>query len=87
MIGFLQVISNAYGYGRWSEAVIFTTLILVLIFRPTGLLGQQTGGSSMTAQTAKPSAARARAGMAADSAPLWTSINRYGSSSPLCSSR
>jgi branched-chain amino acid transport system permease protein len=42
VIGFLQVISSAYGYGRWSEAVIFTTLILVLIFRPTGLLGQQT---------------------------------------------
>jgi len=42
VIGFLSVISNAFGYGRWSEAVIFTTLILVLIFRPTGLLGQQT---------------------------------------------
>jgi branched-chain amino acid transport system permease protein len=42
VIGFLQVASSAYGYGRWSEAVIFTTLILVLIFRPTGLLGQQT---------------------------------------------
>jgi branched-chain amino acid transport system permease protein len=42
VIGFLEVISSVYGYGRWSEAVIFTTLILVLIFRPTGLLGQQT---------------------------------------------
>jgi branched-chain amino acid transport system permease protein len=41
VIGFLQVISAAYGIGRWSEAVIFTTLILVLVFRPTGILGQQ----------------------------------------------
>ncbi|HZX55952.1 MAG TPA: branched-chain amino acid ABC transporter permease [Ilumatobacteraceae bacterium] len=42
VIGFLEVASSAYGYGRWSEAVVFTTLILVLIFRPNGLLGQQT---------------------------------------------
>ena len=41
VIGFLEVISSAYGIGRWSEAVVFTTLILVLIFRPTGILGQQ----------------------------------------------
>ena len=41
VIGFLEVISSAYGYGRWSEAVVFATLILVLIFRPNGLLGQQ----------------------------------------------
>jgi branched-chain amino acid transport system permease protein len=25
----------------WSEAVVFTVLILILVFRPTGLLGQQ----------------------------------------------
>jgi branched-chain amino acid transport system permease protein len=42
VIGFLEVSSAAYGIGRWSEAVVFTTLILVLIFRPNGLLGQQT---------------------------------------------
>jgi len=42
VIGFLEVASAAYGFGRWSEAVVFTTLILVLIFRPNGLLGQQT---------------------------------------------
>ena len=41
VIGFLQVISSAYGYGRWNEAIIFATLVLVLIFRPTGILGQQ----------------------------------------------
>ncbi len=42
VIGFVEVASSAYGYGRWSEAIVFTTLILVLIFRPNGLLGQQT---------------------------------------------
>jgi branched-chain amino acid transport system permease protein len=43
VIGFVEVISSVYGYGRWSEAVVFTALVLVLIFRPTGILGQQLG--------------------------------------------
>jgi branched-chain amino acid transport system permease protein len=43
VIGFVEVTSSVYGYGRWSEAVVFTTLVLVLIFRPTGILGQQLG--------------------------------------------
>jgi len=42
VIGFLETTSQVYGYGRWSEAVVFSTLVLVLIFRPTGILGQQT---------------------------------------------
>ena len=29
------------GYGRWSEAAVFAVLVLVLVFRPTGILGQQ----------------------------------------------
>jgi branched-chain amino acid transport system permease protein len=41
VIGFLEVISSVFGQGRWSEAVVFGTLVLVLIFRPTGILGQQ----------------------------------------------
>jgi branched-chain amino acid transport system permease protein len=41
VIGFLEVLSSVFGYGRWSEAVVFTALVLVLIFRPTGILGQQ----------------------------------------------
>ena len=31
-----------HGGGAWHEAVIFVVLILILIFRPSGLLGQQT---------------------------------------------
>jgi branched-chain amino acid transport system permease protein len=43
VIGFLEVLSSVFGYGRWSEAVVFGALVLVLIFRPTGILGQPVG--------------------------------------------
>jgi len=36
-----EVLASVFGFGRWSEAAVFTTLVLVLIFRPTGILGQQ----------------------------------------------
>jgi branched-chain amino acid transport system permease protein len=42
LIGFIEVLSSVYGYGRWSEAAVFGVLVLVLIFRPTGILGQAT---------------------------------------------
>ena len=33
----------AYGFGqKWSQTVVFTILILVMVFRPTGILGQPT---------------------------------------------
>jgi branched-chain amino acid transport system permease protein len=41
LIGFVEVLSQVFGYGRWSEAAVFGVLVLVLIFRPTGILGQQ----------------------------------------------
>jgi len=41
VIGFLEVISSVWGQGRWSEAVVFGVLVLVLVFRPSGILGQQ----------------------------------------------
>jgi len=41
VIGFIEVLASVFGYGRWSEAAVFTALVLVLIFRPTGILGQQ----------------------------------------------
>ncbi len=41
VIGFIEVLSSVFGYGRWSEAAVFGILVLVLIFRPTGILGQQ----------------------------------------------
>jgi branched-chain amino acid transport system permease protein len=41
VIGFIEVFSTQAGYSNWSEAIVFTILILVLVFRPTGILGQQ----------------------------------------------
>ena len=43
LIGFIEVNSTVAGYSRWSEAIVFSVLILVLVFRPTGLLGQRLG--------------------------------------------
>ncbi len=43
IIGFIQVITAQLGYSRWAEAVVFVVLIIVLVFRPSGLLGQQLG--------------------------------------------
>jgi len=41
VIGFIEVFSTQAGYSNWSEAIVFSILIMVLVFRPTGLLGQQ----------------------------------------------
>jgi len=43
IIGFIQVIAAQLGYSRWTDAVVFSVLIIVLVFRPSGLLGQQVG--------------------------------------------
>ncbi len=43
IIGFIENFSAALGYARWSEFLVFVILTLVLIFRPTGILGQHTG--------------------------------------------
>ena len=31
------------GYTRWGPAIVFGVLVIVLVFRPAGLLGQQLG--------------------------------------------
>ena len=41
VIGLVQVFSNAYFISALTDVWIFTILILVLVFRPTGLLGMQ----------------------------------------------
>jgi branched-chain amino acid transport system permease protein len=43
IIGFIENFASALGYSRWSEFLVFMVLTFVLIFRPTGLLGQQLG--------------------------------------------
>ena len=43
MIGFIETTAAAYGYNQWGQALVFAVLITTLVFRPTGLLGQQLG--------------------------------------------
>jgi branched-chain amino acid transport system permease protein len=43
VIGFVEVTAAAYGLFVWSQALVFAVLIIVLVFRPSGLLGQQLG--------------------------------------------
>jgi branched-chain amino acid transport system permease protein len=43
VIAFIEVGAAQVGYNRWSEVAVFTVLILVLVFRPSGLFGQAIG--------------------------------------------
>jgi branched-chain amino acid transport system permease protein len=43
IIGFVEVTAGALGVFVWGQAAVFVVLILTLIFRPAGLLGQQLG--------------------------------------------
>ncbi|WP_240614400.1 branched-chain amino acid ABC transporter permease [Herpetosiphon llansteffanensis] len=43
LIGLILALSDQYIGTRWSNAVIFAILVLILLFRPTGLLGQEGG--------------------------------------------
>jgi branched-chain amino acid transport system permease protein len=42
VIGFLSAWSDQYISARWTNAIVFSILILVLVFRPQGLLGERT---------------------------------------------
>ncbi|HUR16190.1 MAG TPA: branched-chain amino acid ABC transporter permease [Candidatus Limnocylindrales bacterium] len=43
IIGFIEVISAQLGLAIWSHAIVFAVLVIVLVFRPSGLLGQPIG--------------------------------------------
>jgi branched-chain amino acid transport system permease protein len=43
VIAFITVLAAQLGFSRWSEVAVFTVLILILVFRPSGLLGQAFG--------------------------------------------
>jgi branched-chain amino acid transport system permease protein len=43
IIGFVEIISAQLGVARWAEALVFGVLVVVLVFRPSGLLGQPIG--------------------------------------------
>lgn len=42
LIGIIGAMSDQYFSVRWTDPVIFAVLILVLVFRPTGILGERT---------------------------------------------
>jgi branched-chain amino acid transport system permease protein len=41
ILGQINAFSDRYVSGQWTNAIVFAVLILVLVFKPTGLLGQQ----------------------------------------------
>jgi branched-chain amino acid transport system permease protein len=43
LIGVLASFSDGFLSSRWTHAWVFAVLVLVLLFRPTGLLGEQVG--------------------------------------------
>ncbi|MBM4422380.1 MAG: branched-chain amino acid ABC transporter permease [Chloroflexi bacterium] len=43
LIGILAAFSDQYFSSRWTNAWVFAVLVLVLVFRPTGLLGESIG--------------------------------------------
>ena len=43
IIGILASFSDGILDARWTEAWVFAVLVLILMFRPTGLLGEQAG--------------------------------------------
>jgi branched-chain amino acid transport system permease protein len=46
LIGFIQAFNEGLSWhapgSTWTESIVFTILILILVFRPQGLLGEQT---------------------------------------------
>jgi branched-chain amino acid transport system permease protein len=39
LIGLIRAMSDQYIETRWTNVVVFSVLILILVFRPSGLLG------------------------------------------------
>jgi branched-chain amino acid transport system permease protein len=40
-VGLVRSLSTAYAGERWAGAIVFALLIVVLVFRPEGLLGRR----------------------------------------------
>jgi branched-chain amino acid transport system permease protein len=39
VVGLIQTLGGQFVEVRWTDVIIFSMLVLVLVFRPTGLLG------------------------------------------------
>jgi branched-chain amino acid transport system permease protein len=42
IIGIIQQISDNRIGGEWTPAIVFSYLVLIMVFRPSGLLGEET---------------------------------------------
>jgi branched-chain amino acid transport system permease protein len=40
LIGFIEALSGQFIGNQWSDVVIFSLLVIIMVFRPSGLLGQ-----------------------------------------------
>jgi branched-chain amino acid transport system permease protein len=41
VLGLIQAYNEGFADARWTTTIIFGVLILILVFRPSGLLGEQ----------------------------------------------
>ena len=41
LLGLIAAYNEGFGDARWTTTIIFSILILILVFRPSGLLGEQ----------------------------------------------
>jgi branched-chain amino acid transport system permease protein len=45
-LGLVTAFSDAYLSAQWTPAIVFAVLVLVIVFRPSGLFGEQVAGSA-----------------------------------------
>ena len=43
VLGLLSALTVTYAGGEWENVGVFSLLVIILVFKPTGLLGQETG--------------------------------------------
>ena len=41
LLGIIEILAKAYISSQLSDAIVFTVLIIVLLIKPTGILGKQ----------------------------------------------
>jgi branched-chain amino acid transport system permease protein len=42
ILGLIAAYNEGFADARWTTTIVFSILILILVFRPSGLLGEQT---------------------------------------------